>query len=483
MAKLKTEFKWENIPLQKCPTGITGLDEITFGGLPQGRPTLVCGSAGCGKTLLSIEFLYRGALEYDEAGVFMTFEEKEKDIVINFASLGFNLPSLIKKKKLIIDNVSIERREIEETGEYDLEGLFIRLQNAIDTIGAKRVVLDTIEALFSGFSNESILRAELRRLFFWLKDKGVTTIVTGEKGDKMLTKYGLEEYIADCVISLDHRVNEQIATRRLKIIKYRGTKHGTNEYPFLIGENGISVFPITSVFLEGAVGYKRISSGIKGLDDMLDGQGFYVGTTTLISGSSGSGKTSIVAHFVDSACRNGKKALYLAFEESENQIVRNMKSIGLELEQWIGKKLLKFSANRGTLTGLEAHLVLAHKLVREFKPDIVVLDPLSDLITSGNLDQTKTMLTRLLDFLKNEKITVLATDLTIIGNKMDASEVGISSMCDTWIRLSIEEKEYRKLRRINIIKARGISNSMDIKELLISGKGLTIRDIESEKEN
>lgn len=477
MEKAKKAVLRKSAELPKCPTGIHGLDEVMFGGLPKGRPTLICGGAGCGKTLLAMEFLYRGATEYNEPGVFMAFEEKEKDLAENFASLGFDIPVLIKGRKLAVDYVSIERSEIEETGEYDLEGLFVRLSSAIDSIGAKRVVLDTIEALFSGFANEHILRAELRRLFRWLKDKGVTAVITGEKGDHLLTKHGLEEYVADCVIYLDHRVTEQLATRRMKIIKYRGSRHGTSEFPFLIGEKGISVFPVTSLLLTSKAYQDRISSGIKELDEMLDNKGFYRGTAVLISGSAGSGKTSIVAQFTDSLCRSGKKVLFFSFEESEAQILRNMKSIGLDLKKWIDKGLLMFISNRGSFCGLEAHLVMAHNAIDKFKPDAVIMDPITTLLDSGTLDEAKAMISRLLDFVKNNGTTLIATDLTIIGAKEEATEIGISSLCDVWIKLAMIPEGRTKQRLINILKSRGMKHSHVIRNLVMSDDGLSIKDI------
>ncbi len=348
--------------LQKCPTGIKGLDEITGGGLPLGRPTLVCGGTGCGKTLLAMEFLIRGATEYGDPGVFVSFEEAPAELNENFASLGFDLAALEKSRKLVIDHLYIERAEVEETGEYDLEGLFIRIGLAIDSIGARRIVLDTIEALFSGFDNENILRAELRRLFRWLKDKGVTAVVTGEQGEKTLTRHGLEEYVADCVIFLNHRTEEQIATRRLRIVKYRGTSHGTNEYPFLLDEQGVSILPITSMGLDHPVSDGRVSSGVPRLDAMLGGEGYFRGSSILVSGTSGTGKTSVSAHFVDAACRRGERCLYFAFEESQAQIIRNMSSIGLDLQQWVAAGLLMFQPARPTQFGLEMHLVAMHKM-------------------------------------------------------------------------------------------------------------------------
>lgn len=406
------------------------------------------------------------------AGRLPRLRGEKQDLIENFASLGFDLASLIRRKKLVIDYVYIERSEIEETGEYDLEGLFLRLEHAIDSIGAKRVVLDTIEALFSGFSNESILRAELRRLFRWLKDKKVTAIVTGEKGEALLTKHGLEEYVADCVIYLDHRVTEQLATRRMKIIKYRGSKHGTNEFPFLIGETGISVFPITSLLLSGAASSARLSSGIPALDEMLGGRGYYRGGTILVSGSAGSGKTSFGAQLADSICRGGGRALYFAFEESESQLARNMMSIGIDLKKWIDKGLLKVIANRGTLCGLEMHLVMAHREVNAFKPSVVVIDPITSLIGGGRVDETKAMMARLLDFLKTEGITVLATDLTTGAG--EETEVGISSLSDTWIRLTMETRGHARERRITILKSRGMAHAHDTRDLVISDTGLDI---------
>ncbi|MGH7832091.1 MAG: circadian clock protein KaiC, partial [Candidatus Binatia bacterium] len=346
--------------LPKAPSGIQGLDEITFGGLPKGRPTLLCGSAGCGKTLLSMEFLIRGALRYNEPGVFVAFEETAEELAKNVASLGYDLGDLVARKKLIVDYVYLERSDIEETGEYDLEGLFVRLGHAINSIRARRVALDSLEAIFSAFSNQFILRAELRRLFRWLKEKGVTAVITAERGDGTLTRHGLEEYVSDCVIVLDHRVNDQISTRRVRILKYRGSVHGTNEYPFLIGKEGFSVLPITSVGLQHEVSNERISSGVQRLDAMLGGKGYYRGSSILISGTAGTGKSSLCAHFVDAACRRRERCLYVSSEESPPQIIRNMRSIGLALAPWVEKGLLQFQAVRPTFYSLEMHLAILH---------------------------------------------------------------------------------------------------------------------------
>ncbi|HYR32782.1 MAG TPA: circadian clock protein KaiC, partial [Burkholderiales bacterium] len=436
--------------MNKARTGIAGLDEITFGGLPRGRPTLVCGGAGSGKTLLAMEFLLRGAKEFGEPGVFMAFEESEEDLAQNVRSLGFSVEELIAEKKLAVDYVHVERSEIEETGEYDLEGLFVRLGAAIDEVGAKRVVLDTLESLFSGFSNLAVLRAELRRLFRWLKDRGVTAVITGERGEGALTRQGLEEYVSDCVILLDHRVIDQVSTRRLRIVKYRGTSHGTNEYPFLIDEEGISVLPLTSLGLNHPASDEHISAGVPGLDAMLAGKGYYRGSSILVSGTAGTGKSSFAAHFADAACRRGERCLYLAFEESPSQILRNMRSIGIDLEPWTRKGLLRIEASRPTLFGLEMHLVHIHKLVKEYDPRVLVVDPISSFISSGSAEQAEAMLVRLIDFLKARAVTTLLANLTVGGAALERTEAGISSLIDTWVVLSDVEVGSARRRRLNV---------------------------------
>jgi circadian clock protein KaiC len=466
-----------NMSLPKSPTGIQGFDEITAGGLPAGRPTLVCGGAGCGKTLFGMEFLVRGATQFNEPGVFMSFEETNEELIINVASLGFELENLIKNKKIVIDHVHVERSEIEETGEYDLEALFIRLGYAIDSIGAKRVVLDTIESLFAGLPNQLILRAELRRLFRWLKEKGVTAIITGERGDETLTRQGLEEYVSDCVIMLDHRVTEQTSIRRLRVVKYRGSIHGTNEYPFLIDETGFSVLPVTSLGLEHIVSNKRISSGIKALDAMLEGKGYYRGSTILVSGTAGIGKTSTAAHFAEAACERGERVLYFCFEESPNQLMRNMLSIGIKLEQWVKKGLLKFQASRPTLYGLEMHLAVTHKYVNEFKPDVVILDPISTFVIGEKEFEVKTLLMRIIDFLKVNQITALFTNLTSAECNIESSDVRISSLIDTWLLLRDIELNGERNRGMYILKSRGIANSNQIREFVLTNHGVELRDV------
>lgn len=461
--------------LPKTPTGISGLDEITMGGLPKGRPTLICGGPGCGKTLFGVEFLVKGATDYNEPGVFITFEEKTEELTLNVASLRFDLEKLQKEKKLKIDHVHIERNEIEETGEYDLDGLFIRLEHSINTIGAKRIVLDTIENLFAGLTNMGILRAELRRLFRWLKDREVTAIVTGEQGDGKLTRHGLEEYVSDCVILLDHRVINQISTRRLRIIKYRGSLHGTNEYPFLIDKEGISVLPVTSLKLERKVSSRRISTGMPSLDAMFGGKGYFRGSSILVSGTAGTGKTSIAASFVNEVCNQKEKALYFAFEESPAQIIRNMRSIGLNLEPHIKKGLLKFNAAHPALQGLEMHLSAMYKLVNEFKPTTVVLDPITNLVSVGLVVEVNSMLLRLIDYLQNEGITVMLTALMkIMDERMDE---GVSSLVDTWIAVNDVESKSERNRLLYIMKSRGMKHSNQVREFVITDKGLKLVEI------
>ena len=463
--------------LPKAPTGIQGLDEITSGGLPKGRPTLVCGSAGCGKTLLAMEFLVRGARQYNEPGVFMAFEETENDLIQNVDSLGFDLKDLIARKKIVIDFVYIERSEIEETGEYDLEGLFIRLGQAIDSIGAKRVVLDTIESLFSGLPNPLILRAELRRLFRWLKEKGVTAIITGERGEGSLTRYGLEEYVSDCVIVLDHRVNEQISSRRLRVVKYRGSTHGTNEYPFLIDEDGIAVLPVTSLGLQLIASTARIPTGIPRLDTMLGGAGYYKGSSVLVSGTAGTGKTSVAVLFAVAACRRGERALYFAFEESPSQIVRNMRSIGIDLEPWLQKGLLQFQANRPTFAGLEMHVMTISKAVKAFKPQVVIFDSLTSFVMGDNENEVKMMVMRLMDLMKINKCTTLFTSLILGSSASEPPPLHIASLIDTWLLLDDIELGGERNRGVYILKSRGMAHTNQIREFLLTDHGVELRDV------
>jgi circadian clock protein KaiC len=463
--------------LPKAPTGIQGLDDITEGGLPLGRPTLICGCAGSGKTLFAIEFLVRGALQYDEPGVFMAFEETGEELAQNVASLGFDLKNLAAQKKMIVDFVRIERSEIRETGEYDLEGLFVRLGYAIDSIGAKRVVLDSLETLFSGLTNAAVLRAELCRLFHWLKAKGVTAIITAERGDGKLTRHGLEEYVSDCVILLDNRVDNQFATRRVRVVKYRGSRHGTDEYPFLIGERGLSVLPITSVGLTHEAPTERVPSGIPRLDTMLGGKGYYRGSSILVSGTAGTGKTSLSAHLVHATCQRGERCLIFLFEESQSQLLRNMRSIGLDLEPWIRKGLLQMHASRPTLYGLESHLVTMHKLTDEFKPSVVIMDPVTNLSSGGTVNEAKSLLTRLIDYFKTNRITTFFTSLTIGEHAEESTDIGISSLMDTWLLVRDLESNGERNRVLYVLKSRGMAHSNQVREFRLTDHGIELVDV------
>ncbi len=462
--------------IEKAWSGIRGLDEITGGGLPRGRPTLVCGGPGCGKTLFAMEFLVRGAAEHREPGVFMSFEETEAELAANVASLGFQVERLVAQKRIAIDYVRVERAEILETGEFNLEGLFVRLQHAVESVGARRVVLDTVESLFAGLPSPEVLRSELRRLFRWLKDRNLTTVITGEKGEGSLTRYGLEEYVSDCVLFLDHRIIDQISTRRLRVVKYRGSTHGTNEYPFLIDEGGISVLPITSLALEGAASSERVSTGLPRLDEMLGGKGFYRGTTNLVSGTAGSGKTSTAAAMALDVCRKGKRCLYFAFEESASQIQRNMRSIGIDLEPCLRAGSLRISSSRPSVFGLEMHLVAMHRAVEAFEPGLVVVDPVSNLMNAGTLLDTRSLLTRLIDYLKVRGITTLFTSLTPGGNSLEETEVGVSSLVDTWLLLEVVRSGGERNRLLSIIKSRGMRHSNQAVEFRLSDRGFGFLD-------
>jgi circadian clock protein KaiC len=466
--------------LNKAPTGVAGLDEITNGGLPRGRISLVSGGPGSGKTLLAMEFLVRGAREYGDPGVFMAFEETTEELVENTASLGFDLQQLVDEGKILLDFVFIERTEFEETGEFDLEGLFVRLNHAIDSVGAKRVVLDTIETLFAGLPNEAIVRAELRRLFRWLKTKGVTAVITGERGHDRITRYGLEEYVSDCVIVLDHRIVEQISTRRLRVAKYRGTVHGTNEYPFVISEDGMVVTPITSLRLEHPAPTEHVSTGVDGLDAMLNGQGFYRGSTAMVTGTAGTGKSIFGASFARAACERGESCIYFAFEEAPAQIIRNMRSVGIDLQPYIDNGLLRIIASRPMMHGLETHLANIHNSIEDLKPEVVVMDPITNFSSVGGEWQITALISRLIDYFKMNEITALFTSLTEAGGPADTSEVGVSSLMDTWVLLSNVEDNGIRTRYVRVLKSRGMSHSNESREFNLTDGGVEIREARQE---
>ena len=455
--------------IAKVATGVSGFDEITDGGLPEGRPTLLTGGPGCGKTLFALQFLIHGASR-GENGVFVSFEETEHDLVANAASLGHDLPDLIKKKRIALEYVRVERAEIEETGEYDLEGLFIRLDDALRSTRARRIVLDTIESLFAGLSNFGVLRAELRRLFAWLKDRGITAIITGERGTNTITRQGLEEYVSDCVIVLDHRVNDQISTRRLRVVKYRGSSHGTNEYPFLIDRDGIAVLPVTSLQLIHRVTSDRVSTGLDWLDEMFGGEGYFRASTVLFSGSAGTAKTTLAAYFLDAACRRGERAICFQFEESPPQYVRNMGSVGLDLDRWIKKGLLQIHAARPTLYGLEFHLATMHREIDRLNPSVVVIDPLSSF-AGGPISEVNSMVMRLIDYLKGKSITAVFAHLIPGSGESDDVEIGVSSLIDTWIMLRNSPPGERGGRYLSILKSRGMPHSSERRRFELTDRG------------
>lgn len=472
----------DNVGFAKVPTGVTGLDEILYGGLPRGRTTLLCGGPGSGKTMLGMQILLEGVLQFNENAVCLAFEENGDELSANVRNLGYDLRSLMHQKRLSIDYINVDRHEIEEAGTYDLEGLFVRLDYAVRSVNARRVLLDSLEYLFSGLSNEGIVRAEIRRLFRWLKDRGITAVVTAEAAatDMQFTRWGLEEYAADCVIFLDHRVNEQISTRRIRVVKYRGTPHGTNEYPFLLDDGGVSVLPITSLGLTHEAPTERMSTGVDGLDSMLGGQGYFRGSSVLVTGTAGTGKSTFGAHFANAACQRGDRAIKFAFEESPNQILRNMQSVGLNLEKWLDRDLLRIVSVRPTTIGLEAHLAQMHRCIEEFDPAVVVVDPITNLISAGNIAQVKSMLTRLIDFLKLRKVTAMFTNLTFQGLEEETA-IGISSLMDTWILLSDEDAGMRGRRRvIKVLKARGMAHSVMPLEFTLDESGIHIYDADGE---
>jgi circadian clock protein KaiC len=461
--------------LRKTSSGVRGLDELTGGGLPAGRPTLVCGGPGCGKTLLATTFLVRGAVEAAEPGVLVSFDERIADLAANVASLGFDLPDLEKRGLLVMDHVFLDRQSIQEAGDYDLEGLFVRIGHAVKKVNARRVVLDSIDTLFAGIPDIAIVRSELGRLFQWFKERDLTVVVTAERGGHAgITRNGVEEYISDCVIVLDHRMDEQIATRRLRVVKYRGSIHGTNEYPFLIDRDGVTVLPVTSLGLAHVASNERVSSGIASLDAMLEGKGYFKGTSILLGGGAGAGKTTIAAHFADAACRRGERCIYFAFEESPSQLTRNMGSVGMNLKSWSDRGLLRFRAERPSLQGFEPHLAVMFKELMDFKPDVAVVDPLSALLSIGTTQQTQGMLLRLIDHLKTLGVTALYTTLQVDEHQ---SGVDVSSIMDSWISLERSRDENDMVRRLHVVKSRGMAHATDMRGMQITSAGVQLAKI------
>ena len=468
--------------LHKCPTGVKGLDEVTEGGLPKNRTTLICGGAGSGKTLLGLDFLINGATHYGEPGVFMSFEETKDELYQDVASLNLNLKGLVSKKKIFLDHVVLEHRDIQGS-DFNLEGLFIRLEHAIDSIGAKRVVLDSIESPFASITDPGMLRLEVKRLFQWLKKKHVTAIVTGEPGKDSYSRHGLEEYISDCIIFLDNRVSEQISVRRIRVVKYRGSNHGTNEYPFVIDQAGLSVIPITSAALDQPGTSKRVSTGVASLDRLFVGGGYTKGSTVLASGTAGTGKTSLAAAFARETCKRGERCLFLSYEESSGQLVQNMGSIGIHLGPWIKTGLLRVTSTRPSLFGLEKHLLDLYKTITEFKPAAVVIDPLTSLLAEGSPRELQSMITRMIDLLKSKGITGFFTSLVSSTARNDTSgEIGVSSLIDTWIivRELEEDQGKRRIRGLYVVKSRGMNHSSDVHKLVLSNEGINLEPMDAD---
>ena len=465
--------------LHKCHTGITGFDEITNGGLPVNGVTLISGSAGSGKTLFGINFLINGANYYEQPGVFLTFEETSDELYKDVASLSLDLKGLVLQKKIFLEHALLEHKDIQEL-DFNLEGLFIRLEYAIDAVGAKRVVIDSIESLFAGITDVGVLRLEIKRLFRWLKDKDVTAIVTGELGQHSYTRHGLEEYITDCIVLLDNRVNDEIAVRRVRIIKYRGSSHGTNEYPFVIDNNGLSVIPITSAGLDQPGTAERVLTGVPSLDALFKGKtgtGYTRGSTILVSGTAGTGKTSLAAAFAVESCKRGERCLFLSYEESAGQLTQNMGSIGFDLDAWVHKGLLKMVSTRPSFFGLEKHLLDIYKFIEEFKPKSVVIDPLTSLLAEGSPREIHSMITRMIDLLKSKGITGVFTSLVASNEQNDSSgEIGVSSLIDTWIVVRELEESVgkRRTRGLYIVKSRGTNHSSDIQKLILSDDGINL---------
>lgn len=462
--------------LTKVPTGIAGFDAITRGGLPAGRTTLLCGGPGCGKTIFAVEFLVHGIEKFNEPGVFVAFEETPADLAKNVASLGYDLERLRAGKWLAVDYVHLDPGDIEEVGSYTLDGLFVRLDLAVRTVKAKRVVIDSLEVLFARLKDALTIRGELQRLFRWLKERDLTAIITAERGEPGLTRQGLEEYVSDCVVLLDQRVEDLVTTRLLRVVKYRGSSHSADEYPFLIDDGGLSVLPMTRMQLDYEVSTERVSTGVPDLDQMLDGKGYFRTSTILVSGAAGTGKSSLASHMVDAACARGERVIIFALEESPSQIVRNMRSLGIDLEKWRAKGLLLIHATRSSLYGIEMHLLQMNKEIDDFKPRLVILDPISSLTSAGSARDVKSMIVRLFDSLKMRQITGFVTYLTAEA-RMVGTEAGISSLIDTWLELRDVEKHGERTRGLYVIKSRGMAHSNQVREFVLQRGGIRLLDV------
>jgi len=463
---------YKTIP--KTATGIPGLDQILNGGLPKGRVTLVVGNSGTGKTLLGIEFLVNGIRQHDENAILVTFEESASKVTENVSSLGFDLNNLQDDGKLTVMAFKVDLPE-KNRGYFDFSPLLVLLEEAIVCIGAKRVVLDTIELLFGAYSDQTTARIELVKLMRWLEDRGVTAIITGESGNNALTRFGIEEYVSDCVIVLDHRVREEISTRLLRVMKYRGSVHGTNEYPFLIAKNGFIVLPVSSLSLDYAVSRERVSVGVPELDEMLSG-GPYRGSTTLVTGVSGTGKTSVAMSMVNAACARGERSLVLLYEESAFQLERDMGSIGINLKRWTDSGMLKIWASRPLEYGLENHLAIFINMLESFKPAIVAIDGLTAFSRGGFDPDVFIFITRKIGILKARGITTVLTTLKK-DVEDESSSLHISSLTDTGILLRNIEKNGERNRLLAVTKSRGTAHSNQLREFTLSSDGIRLVDV------
>ncbi|WP_240236172.1 circadian clock protein KaiC [Nocardioides sp. CFH 31398] len=461
--------------LEKAATGIEGFDDITFGGLPRARATIVTGAAGSGKSMFGVEFLAQGARAYGEPGVLLSFEETADELVANAASIGVDLRAMADEGTLVVDSAAGDLDDLVQSGAFDLEGLLLRLAAAIDAVGARRVVLDTVETLFSTLPDETTVRREFARLLRWLKERDLTVVVTAERGQQgRLTRHGIEEYVSDCVVVLDHRVEDEVATRRMRVAKYRGSPHGTNEFPFLISGRGLVVMPLHHDELT-EVSEERVSLGIPELDTMVGG-GVFRGSTIMISGSAGTGKTSIAACAADAACRRGEKALFLSFEEPSGQVVRNMRSIGLDLQHWIDKGLLVVQHMRPAITGLEAHLASLHMILDEHPAEVVVLDAVASLSRGVASYASASAVARDIAMLRLRGATTVLTALA--GTHDDPhTDVSASSLVDAWLLVRNVENDGERNRLLMTIKNRGSFHSNQVREFLLTDDGPRLVDV------
>ena len=458
-------------------TGVKGLDDVLGGGIPQGHAMLLVGKPGTGKSILSMEYLLHGIELHKENGVYISFEESEKQIISNAASFGWKFEEMVKKNKLAISYIDMQPEQMRTVGDYDLSALILRVKGAIKKVNARRVVIDGINNLLSTFDDERIIRSDLLRLIREIKEVNATIFITGERGHDSWSKMGFEEYLADGLMHLDNRTDGNYQTREIQVVKCRGINHYTGKSPFIINSEGMSIRPLITADFDYKVLKSRVSTGIADIDNMLGGKGLYRGSTVYITGPSGAGKTSISSSFANGACSRGERALFLAFEESSDQIIRNMKSIGLSLDKWVNEKLLYFYTARATTNSLEGHLDNIMTMVREVEPTCVVLDPISAFRPIANENETKLMLIRLNDYLRARKITTVFTALSSDGEYSEHADVQLSSIADTWIVVRIMDYKGERNNVMQLMKSRGMSHSRQMKEMYFTGNGLKLQNV------